>query len=313
MTGVVDRSPSVDAAATPRGTVHDLGYKRYVGTRLPQSSRWQVIMRQQISYAWKTWWRYKLAMVGAVIATLVSGAVMYIAADTLMRVLGRGRGGVAVKFVDGILPLSVMWYCKLGFIASMTVAASVITSDVRTGAFSFYFARPVRPWDYVVGKVVGLLALAALLVLAGPVLLALLRIGLADSPAQALSLLPNLPYAMLVGALSTLVYSVIPLGFSALVADRRWAIGFWALYYIAFGSTMSGLATVVWQPLAALDLAVALERISVSLFDLTFTGSAPRFAIGWGIGSILLHSAIAVAIVCRRVTHAARDGVGGAS
>ena len=35
------------------GQIHDLGYKRYVGTRRSQGTRWRVIMREQISNGWK--------------------------------------------------------------------------------------------------------------------------------------------------------------------------------------------------------------------------------------------------------------------
>lgn len=319
-------SPSVSgsmAAVAPVGTVHDLGYKRYHGTRLPQNLRWRVIMRQQLGFAWKTWWRFKLSMVSAVVATLVSGAVMYVASDTAMEMLGRGGGGgrgfnpvseMALRFIDGILPLSVVWYCKIGFIASMTVAASTVATDVRTGAFSFYFARSVRPADYVLGKAAGLALLAGLLTLAGPVLLAILRVGLSSSTADVVAQLRGVGYAMIVGLCATALYSIVPFGFSALVADRRWAIGLWALYYVAFGSMMTGLGIAVWPPLAALDLPGALSRISYALFDVTLLRQpGSSFSVVWDAASITLHTAAALALVGWRVSKAARDGVGGMS
>lgn len=300
----------------PEGTIHDLGYKRYLGTRLPQSSRWRVIMRQQLGFAWKTWWRFKIPMLGALIATVVGGAVMYVWSDTVMGMLGRRGGGgpeaLGVRFLDGIVPLSVLWYCKIGFIASLTVAATVVATDVRTGALTFYFARPVRPLDYVLGKAAGLVVLSAILVAAGPVLLTLFQLGLSGSTALIVDKLPNVAYAALVGVLGTLVYSVVPLGFSAMVADRRWAMGLWAMYYVAFGSIMTALGNAVWQPLAALDLPTALTRISFSLFDLTFVHSVP-FDFKWGVASVVLHAAVALTLVFWRVGQAAREGVGGMS
>jgi hypothetical protein len=316
-----ERDEPAPDAAVPAGAVHDLGYKRYLGTRLPRGRRWQVIMRQQLSFAWKTWWRYKAALTGAVIATLVAGAVMYAASDTVMSMLGR-RGApsaalassMAVRFIDGIVPLSVLWYCKIGFLASMTIAASVVAGDVRTGAFSFYFARSVRPVDYVVGKAVGLVLLAALLLAAGPLALALLRVGLSTSTSQVLEQVKNLHYPLIIGALGTLVYSVVPLGFSALVNDRRWAMGLWAVYYMIVGGLMSGLGKLLWAPLGALDLPTALVRVSFELFGVGFTGgNGANFSNGWAIASILAHAALALALVSWRVRRAALDGVGGAS
>ncbi len=322
-------SPTQSAAmsagppAQPRGTVHDLGYKRYAGARLAQGLRWRVIMRQQLGFASKTWWRFRLSMIGAIVATLASGAVMYVASDKVMSILARPgmrdsdfnpMGQVALRFIDGILPLSVLWYCKLGFIASMTVAASVVATDLRSGAFTFYFARSVRPVDYVLGKAAGLALLAGVLTFAGPVLLSILRVGLSEEAAQVTEQLRGVLYAGLIGLLGALLYSLVPLGFSALVADRRWAVGLWALYYVAFGSIMTGLSFVAWGPLAAFDLPGALSRISYALFDVTLTDrAAPHFSIGWDIASIAAHATAALALVWWRVAKAARDGVGGMS
>ncbi len=305
------------ADRAPAGTIYDLGYKRYLGTRLPQRTRWRVIMRQQLSHAWKTWWRFKIPLLAAVIATVASGAVMYLWADTVMGVLGRpnleaGPGALLVRFVDGIVPLSVVWYCKIGFVASLTVAAQVVATDLRTGALTFYFARPVRPVDYVIGKAAGLAVLAALLVGAGPVLLSLLQLGLSGSVDELVGKLPNVGYAATIGALGTLVYSVVPLGFSALAPDRRWAVGLWTLYYVALGSIVTALGNAVWQPLAALDLTASLTRVSMALFDVTFVHSAP-FAVGWGVASIVLHAGAALALVTWRLRQAADRGVGGSS
>ena len=51
------------------GQIHDLGYKRYVGSRRAVSTRWTVIMRHQIATAWAGWWRYKLWLVAAFLVT----------------------------------------------------------------------------------------------------------------------------------------------------------------------------------------------------------------------------------------------------
>ncbi len=305
-------------ASAPAGAIHDLGYQRYIGTRLPQTTRWKVVMWQQLAFAWKTWWRFKVPLFGALIATVVGGAVMYVWSDTVMGILNRrgaaeaGPGAIAVRFLDGIVPLSVVWYCKLGFIASLTMAAQTVSTDVGTGALTFYFARPVRPVDYVLGKAAGLAVIAAALVGIGPVLLTLFQLGLSSSTEELVSKLPHLAHAALIGTLSTLVYSLVPLGFSAAVADRRWTVGLWAIYYVAFGSIVAVLGAAVYPPLAALDLTTALTRISMALFDVTFIQSVP-FAVGWGVASVMAHAAAALALVLWRVRKESHQGVGGSS
>src|SRR5262249_8293976 len=54
------------------GTIHDIGYKRYVGTRRSVATRWRVIMRNQVAMGWKKWWRYKMPLFGAVIALFIA-------------------------------------------------------------------------------------------------------------------------------------------------------------------------------------------------------------------------------------------------
>ena len=151
------------------GQIHDLGYKRYVGTRRSLGTRWTVIMRHQIASAWKGWWRFKVWLICAVMVTVVTSVLLYTLQNNVFRRLS-GFGPVT-RFIDGILPDSTQWFCKVGFIVSLTISSMVVASDVQTGAFTFYFARSVRPRDYVLGKLAGLAVLLALIMLAGPVVL----------------------------------------------------------------------------------------------------------------------------------------------
>ena len=41
------------AAERPAAAIHDLGYKRYVGTRRPQSTRWRVLVKNVVSTSWR--------------------------------------------------------------------------------------------------------------------------------------------------------------------------------------------------------------------------------------------------------------------
>ena len=72
-------SAAADGKAAPAtAAIYDLGYKRYVGNRVAASSRWRVIMRNQLSTAWKGWWRLKFPLGTALMISLVAGAVMYV-------------------------------------------------------------------------------------------------------------------------------------------------------------------------------------------------------------------------------------------
>lgn len=294
------------------GQIHDLGYKRYAGSRRAVGTRWTVIMRHQMSTAWKTWWRFKVWLVAAVMATAVAAGFLYLASGKMFRMIG-GIGGQVVRFADGILPLSMEWYCKVGFIVSLTIGSTVVAGDVQSGAFTFYFARSVRPRDYVLGKLAGLGALMALIMLAGPVLLAGLRLGLSDDLDQLIELLPIVAKALAIGALGTLAYAAVPLGFSAVIANRRYAMALWAAYYLVLGSMAERIGVVTTPAIGALDLPTALKTISLNLFDLHLSDGNLAISTSVALISVLGHAAIAIGLVFWRVRSAQQTGVGGSS
>jgi hypothetical protein len=269
-------------------------------------------MRHQMSTAWKTWWRFKVWLVAAVMATAVAAGFLYLASGKMFRMLG-GIGGQVVRFADGILPLSMEWYCKVGFIVSLTIGSTVVAGDVQSGAFTFYFARSVRPRDYVLGKLAGLGALMALIMLAGPVLLAGLRLGLSDDLDQLIELLPIVAKALAIGALGTLAYAAVPLGFSAVIANRRYAMALWAAYYLVLGSMAERIGVVTTPAISALDLPTALKTISLNLFDLHLSDGNLAISTSVALISVLGHAAIAIGLVFWRVRSAQQTGVGGSS
>ena len=132
--------------------IHDLGYKRYLGTRRPQSSRWQVVVRNLMRMSWMGWWRLKIWFIGGFIATVAFGAVLYVSQDEVFKGL-IGRSG-QVTFADALIPYAYLppFFPFLAFVVSMTVGAGAIARDLSVGAFEFYFSRPVRPIDYLLGS-----------------------------------------------------------------------------------------------------------------------------------------------------------------
>jgi hypothetical protein len=294
------------------GQIHDLGYQRYVGSRRSVETRWRVIMRHQLASAWKGWWRFKPALISALLATGAAATVLYLLRGDLFRMLG-GMNGQVVRFADGILPLSVIWYEKIGFLVSLMIGATVVAGDIQSGAFTFYFARSVRPRDYVLGKLAGLGLLLGLIMLGGPLLLGALRLGLSDDFAQLVELLPVLGKALVVGVLGTVIYAVVPLGCSAVLSNRRYAMALWAAYYLLVGTMAQGVGRVTTPAIGALDLPAALNAISLKLFAVRFTSGQNEVPASAALISILGHAAVAIAIVLWRVRRAQQTGVGGSS
>jgi ABC-type transport system involved in multi-copper enzyme maturation permease subunit len=268
-------------------------------------------MRNQISTGWKTWWRFKASLGLAVLTTFIAGGVMFILKDKVVRDFG---GSFAATMADAALPKSIEWYTRAAFLVSLTIGARVVAGDLQSGAFTFYFARSVRPRDYVTGKLAGMIGLLAPIMLAGPLALALARLGLSENVDQLVATLPLIPKAIAIGLLGTLVFATVPLAFSSLVPNARYALALWAAYYLVFGVMVSLLGRTSHSWIGALDLATALDAIAMKLFDLQlFKGRAGWVPADAALASVLIHSAAAIAILSWNVRRAYGSGVGGAS
>ncbi len=291
--------------------IHDLGYKRYAGPRRSARSRWLVIMRNQVATSWKTWWRLKASIGMAVLTTFIAGGVMFIFKDKTVNDL---FGNVATTFADSTLPKSIQWYTRAAFLTSLTIGAAVIASDAKSGAFTFYFARSVRPRDYILGKLTGMIVVMAIVNLAGPVVLAIARLGLERDLDGIVRMLPWIPKAFLMGMFSTLVFATVPMMFSALFANPRHALAVWAAYYLVFGFAVSRLGRLALSWIGVLDISTALDAIAAELFDLRlFRGRAGHLDPDQAMLSIGVHVVLATVVIAVQVRRGHGSGVGGSS
>jgi hypothetical protein len=293
--------------------IHDLGYKRYVGTRRASSTRWRVIARHQLATAWKGWWRWKLSAVMSVIVAGVASVFIFVVSDKLFGGFDRN-----FTFASAALPFTFGIYCPIAFVASLTVGAPIIAGDVQSGAFVFYFARSTRPIDYLAGKLVGYGIVVASIIALGPALVATMRVALSTTrdTHELVSQLVLIPKAFGVGLLATLAYTTIPLGFSALVGKRSYALGLWAAYYVVVGGVFVGIGfsgNLGW--LAALDVATALKSIADNVFGfpLGMGARATDLSTYACVISILGQSALALAVVYWKLSTSQKAGVGGAT
>jgi hypothetical protein len=298
----------------PAGTIYDLGYKRYVGTRRPSSTRWRVIMRHQIATAWKRWWRYKVALAMAVITMFVAGGILYFTGSQLLKGFGARRSGVIVSIADSVLPLSIRFFCIAAFVLTVTLGATIVAADNQSGAFNFYYVRSIRPRDYVLGKLAGLGTLVATILLVPPLLLACFRLGMSDDVDQLLANLVIIPKTIAVGLLGTLAYTAMPLALSSLVPKRRYALALWAAYYVVIGNMALGISTVTTPALAVLDLPTAMLTVSFELFDLhPLLRGFGRMSLDVAVIGLLLQSAVAIGLLWYQVSRDQKSGVGGSS
>jgi len=227
-----------------------------------------------------------------------------------------GANSLRVFWSEAALPMSIEWFCRAAFYLSLTLGAGAIAGDLQSGAFTFYFARSTRPWDYIIGKLSGYSVLVAAVTLAPMIVLAGVRLGISDTTSEMVDHLSIIPRTLAVGAVITIAYTVIPLGFSALLPDRRNAIAAWAAYYLVFGFTMWLIARVSGGVLGVLDIPTACVTVAFDWlgFSPIFGHRPARQASGeMALLSIAVQVGIALLILWLRVSRAQKSGVGGSS
>jgi hypothetical protein len=295
------------------GTIYDIGYKRYVGTRRAVATRWLVIMRNQVAMAWKKWWRYKMPLFGAVITLFIAGGYTYLGNGPL-RGFGAARAGLSVILTDAALPMSMRFFWMSAFTLTLTLSASLVAADTQSGAFTFYYVRSIRPVDYVLGKLAGVGLLVASIVLVPPLLLALFRLGMCDNLDDAVAHLHILPKVLVVGGLATRVYTAVPLAMSSLVGNRRYALALWAMYYLIVGNLAFGLSHVLGRSLAVVDIPTALQTVTFDMFELhPLLRGFGGLSLDTAIIGLLVQAGLAIALLWYQVSRDQRTGVGGSS
>lgn len=303
--------PAKPAKPVARAVIHDLGYKRYDGPRLPQATRWVVVMRNQLSFAWKSWWRLKAWIGLSVLITVALGAIMV--ALRTEQFEGLVRNGQIVSLVDGLVFSSIAFYGYVGFLLSLTCGGAVVTNDLRTGAFTFYFSRPVRPIDYMLGKLCGLFLVQASVILAPMLILTGLRLGLSSSSDDLLQTLELIPKVILVGGLGALAFASISLAFSSMARNRGITLGVWAGWYCVASSIFRQIAVHNGAPDvgAVFDFQFGLTNLSLHLFGATVS-EGPALASPMGtVIAVSATIAAAIGFTFWRVRAAAHAGIGG--
>lgn len=290
-----------------KATIHDLGYKRYLGSRKAQSTRWLAIVKNVIFTSWKGWWRYRVWLGSAFLITAGVTLAMYLSGHQMFdQAL---VGGIVRSYADTLPAISITWYGNAAFIATLAAITPILPKDLRAGAFQFYFSRPVRPFDYLLGKIAGAFLLMVPFLLLGPLFLAFARIALSNS--GVVDTLHWIPKAFFVGVVATWMYAVLPLAFGALFSNPKSAGGLWALFTLLVTGVSEAISRATnIDALVAISPFSAVRGFTFNIYDLSFS-HAGNLAPMWAcIVSLVLYSVVAVVMLHWRVRSSYRQGVG---
>lgn len=293
-----------------KAAIHDLGYQRYVGTRRPQHTRYQVIVRNLVSMSWKGWWRYKLSLASGVMIMVGIGVAMYFSRLDILQ--GSPIGSQMRTMADSLIPESFRYLGMAALTLNLTVLAGAISRDLKAGAFEFYFSRPVRPIDYVIGKVGGAFVLLAPILLIAPFLLTVYRLAITGDVDQVTAALPWLPKALLVGFVATLANACLALAFGALSKNPRYAVAGYGAFVFIGGAMIVTLSVALQLPwLAALNLSSAINGLANGVFGVRFLFGDRAPSLLASSLSIAGYIGISIFFILYRIKAAQRAGMGG--
>lgn len=272
--------------------VYERGYRDWDGERTPGWMRVATIAGEGLRAAVRSKWVW-LLLTATAIHVAIRGGVLYFTGQ-----VQAPAGNVPPNVEDQIRFTETFMSSAMGFQARWVlmvllalVASPSIARDLKAGALSFYFSKPITRVGYAIGK----LAPAFLLGLTVTVLpgLILWTLGYAFTPStlhpETVASMPG--RILLAGTLVSLVASLVVVALSGLVRSTNIAAAGWvALALLSAGASqlIGALTGVNWAQLV--DVFTAFNLSAASILDATSaadpTSGAWLVTLGWAAASV---------------------------
>jgi hypothetical protein len=235
------------ASAAPTATVHSTHYRRHAGRLRAAHWTWLAIVVHGVRLAMKDMRNVLLVLLG--LGLIIAAGAIFYTLSMLEELIGTQEAHGIYRFMQVFLRIDLrniaaisdyrlpiwqsvfMLMIKVQMFYLLIVigqlGSGLISSDLKTNALPIYFARPVTPWSYLLGKwlTIGIFIAMAMLIpnLAG-LAAGILVVGNPGTWWQTLALAADLT-AIGVGVM--LVGGLLILALSSLTADRRFVIVGW--------------------------------------------------------------------------------------
>jgi hypothetical protein len=239
--------PVGHAAAAPTATVHSTHYHRHPGRLRAGRWAWIAIVVQGVRLALKDMRNVLLVLLG--LGLIIAAGAIFYTLSLLEELIGTQEAHGIYRFMQVFLQIDLRDITRISdyrlpiwqsvFVLMVKVqlfyllivigqlGAGLISADLKTNALPIYFARPITPLSYLLGKwlTIGVFIALAMLVpnLAG-LAAGILVVGAPGTWWQTLGLAANLT---IIGVGTMVVGGLFILTLSSLTADKRLVIVGW--------------------------------------------------------------------------------------
>ncbi len=256
--------------------IHDLGYRPWDGPLIAERSRWFVIAETGIRRVWQSAWVKRIVFFAWLPLLLFAlGFLIFEWAahgNTFVQPIAMGLMGMFGEppnmpddFSAGnMLSLQTMiqdnrhWFWSemlyrylrypQGFMLVLLVgliAPRLISEDVSTRAFLFYFSRPLSRFEYVLGKSATVWFFLLLIITAPALFMYVIAVALSASPAVIFDTWDILLQIVLGSFAVIMVCTSVSLCFSSLTRDSRYAGFAWFAMWIV--GTVAMIFVSLWR------------------------------------------------------------------
>jgi len=230
--------------------IHDQGYRRYQGQRVPVGRAWWTMARMHLITAFKR--RWFLVLVFAGFARFLGYAAFYIVGPVFipqMSNFAELTPQIFRNFLNG----------QSFFVFLVTIVlGGLIADDRRANALQLYLSKPLTRVEYILGKAAPLLILILGLTLVPALCLILLQIVFSGSITFLVNNLFLLPAITLASITRALVSTFMILALSSLSKSRRFVAIMYAgiiFFTLAMQQVLRGITgSRAWAAIAPTNM-----------------------------------------------------------
>lgn len=238
-------------------SLRDLGYRPYEGVRLPPSHNAWVLVRYGLSRAWAS-----LLVKLSVFFGWVPGAVVLLGVAIFIYLQQQGvvrdPAELDVRGFGSLLLTTQLWLFSIP--VALGAGAGAIAEDLTHRAFQFYFAKPVTPLQYLIGRA-GAVALIVFALCFLPSVVDVAALAVAAPPELRLEWASLIFPALLQSLAIALSLSIVSIGVSALGRSRALTMSAFLLLMLiphVVASMVAAFGDIPWVRLLSLPGALGV-------------------------------------------------------